>query len=76
MLRVLAGTVDLFWIPSHVGHPGNELADELAKKGTCDPNEPRLPICIYPAKAMVRQLAVVRHTETHTERRMAEHQNG
>ena len=31
-LRALAGSVCLYWIPSHVGHPGNEFADELAKK--------------------------------------------
>ena len=31
-LRALAGSVCLFWILSHVGHPGNEFADELAKK--------------------------------------------
>ena len=28
----------LFWIPSHCNIDGNELADDLAKKGTLEPN--------------------------------------
>ncbi len=27
-------SVEFFWIPSHQGHSGNELADELAKDAT------------------------------------------
>lgn len=28
--------VEIRWVKAHVGHPGNEIADELAKKGTED----------------------------------------
>jgi ribonuclease HI len=37
MLLSLPTTAQLFWIASHRGHPGNEIADTLAKQGALGP---------------------------------------
>ena len=36
-------TVSLNWIPAHVGHRGNEVADRLAKRGAALPEPDRIP---------------------------------
>ena len=43
------------WIKAHVGHPGNERADFLAKRGTLDNNKYRIPYAPNILKEKIRE---------------------
>ena len=43
-LNLLPGKIRLVWIKAHVGHTGNECADELAKNGTLLPAADIFPV--------------------------------
>ena len=45
--------VTLQWIPAHTGIPGNERADELAKKGASLP-QPEVPVTYSTCRQMIR----------------------
>jgi|UniRef100_A0A2S2QP38 ribonuclease HI len=40
-------SIKLMWVPSHIGIPGNELADELAMKAASSPDTKIYPIVTY-----------------------------
>ncbi len=60
-------TVRICWIPGHMGVPGNEKADELAKKGaetrTMGP-EPFLPLARANVRAEIEKWAQEQHKQT------------
>ncbi|KAI0994954.1 hypothetical protein K3495_g13227 [Podosphaera aphanis] len=51
--NTLPGSVNVRWCPGHVGIPGNEVADALAKSA-CTTQSPILPISIVRAKRDVK----------------------
>ena len=58
--------VSIHWIPSHVGHLGNEVADRLAKRGAQDVEGNRtiqVPISVSNTKQMLNKLALGKHEE-------------
>ena len=48
-------TVRFYWIPGHVGIEGNEIADQLAKKGASSPMVGPEPFCGTSMKAMFEE---------------------
>ena len=52
-------TVTLRWVKAHVGHPGNEIADQLAKEGSMNPlRRPERPITVPASywKAAIKEI--------------------
>ena len=54
--------ITLRWIPAHCGYEGNELADQLAKKGSKNDRATRitLPMSRYVCYASLRRCTTVR----------------
>ena len=62
-------SVVLRWVPGHVDVPGNERADELAKRGSSTPfvgAEPALPLPLCSTKSAVRRRTTAAHTRSWT----------
>ena len=43
--------IKLRWVKAHVGHPGNEIADQLAKQGSSDPATVAEPNILLPSSS-------------------------
>ena len=66
LLNKVNNKVSIHWIPSHVGHLGNEVADRLAKRGAQDVEGNRtiqVPISVSNTKQMLNKLALGKHEE-------------
>ena len=66
ILSNINAAVTVQWIPSHIGIPGNETADQLAKEGSKKPQEP-VPLTLQEAKALIKG--------TYTDKWKQEHNN-
>lgn len=58
--------VSLVWVPGHIGIPGNERADELARKGSSEPifgPEPALTIMKTSVRTTIREWIKNQHLE-------------
>ena len=63
--------VQLFWIPGHSGHWGNEVADKLAKRGVklkLHGPQPIIPISNTAVKADVRKWGAEKHQQAWSNR--------
>ena len=53
-LNLVSGNLRLVWIKAHVGHQGNERADQLAKAGTVLPDVTRVALPKQATKAAIK----------------------